>query len=611
MPIDVIVADYGVRTPAGPDIGSTWNRIMAGHCAIAGNSRLSGRMRSVAWPSAVCEGVGYSDSSSMVEQMLAAPLDSLKGRIPPGALLLLATTVGGIDLLENAVLGGGDAGGAGRLDDMLGAVSRSLGLSRRGSLVSCACASSSMAMALGATLIRSGRETDVVVIGCDAVSEFVVAGFAALAALSPEPARPFDRLRQGLSLGEGAGWCWLRGAPPGPAPEGARGRLLGWSCRADAYHMTAPDPQGEGLAAATAASLAMAGVAPAAVGGVCAHGTGTRYNDDMEAKAFARVFAPSAPGPVFSIKGHIGHTLGAAGVIEAAVALEASREGRVPPTTGCREPDPAGTPVTLGAAAPAGSVMLSTNSGFGGVNTALVLDASVSAPRADAPTRGTAAARTALVGLAWATASGLGVATAGGAVERALPPMDNPDAFFTGGYRNWGRVAPQARRLACALEAGFAELRLDGQARRRAGWGIFGMNTAGCHAENTAFFRDYVENGRSLARGGLFVHTLPSTPVAEASIHFGLRGPVCHFVDPALDFSRLVDWACATMAEEGVAGMVVVSIEDDLALCAFLRAAGVDGSGAGMGWADAVVAAIPGAAPRGWLARFGKAAPEN
>lgn len=602
MPIEVIVADYGVRTPAGPDIRSSWEGILSGACSVTANGRMGGRAPNAVPPSAVCEGVRYSPSS-MLMQMLSPLLPVLKDRVPSGSLLLLATTVGEIDLLESAVLRGERGSTDGRLDATLSAVSRGLGLSRRGCVVSCACASSSMAMALGASLIRSGRETDVVVIGCDVVSEFVLAGFAALAALSPEPARPFDKARQGLSLGEGVGWCWLRGLASGRGSDAGAVRLTGWSCRADAYHMTAPEPQGEGLAAAVGGALRLAGIAACDVGGICAHGTGTRYNDDMEGKAFARALpAPGAP-PVFSIKGHIGHTLGAAGVIEAAIAIESSRRRLLPPTAGCICPDPEGTPVTRERVHAAKSAMLSTNSGFGGVNTALVVDASGSPGPGGVRTVADDTGRVVLSGLAWATKSELGTAVAGSPVVRPLPAMDDPDALFRGGYRNWGRVAPQARLLACALEAGFRDLHIVAGAGKPAVWGLFGLNATGCHAENVAFFSDYVGHGRSLARGALFVQTLPSTAVAEASIHFALRGPVCHFVDPDLDFSRIVGWGCAIMECEGGAGFTVASFEEDLVLCAFLSIEGRGGGGADMKRVGDILGVIPRATPPQWLAR--------
>ncbi len=599
MPLDVMVADYGLCTALGPDVATAWPRLLAGESALARNPRLQDRRPDMTCPSAVCPGIGYAPTS-LAMQMLAPLLKPLAERLPPDTLLLLATTVGEVDLLEQALLDADGDPDAGRLDRWLPRVAAMLGLARPGAIVSAACASSSMALALGASLIRSGREAEVIVVGCDAVTEFVLAGFASLMALAPDPARPFDRQRQGLSLGEAAGWCWLRAAPAvGTRPGTARGRLRGWSCRADAHHMTAPAPQGDGLVAAIADALRMAGATPAELGAICAHGTGTRHNDEMEMNAFARILAPDPACPIFSIKGQIGHTLGAAGLAEAVFALEAVRSGSVPPTVGCGEPEPAAMPVTRGRTPIARPIILSTNSGFGGINTALVLDGHVPGGAGqDATER-----RVAVAGLAWANAAELGVAAPGRTTRLPLPAMDQPDRFFPGGYPNWGRVGSPARRLACVLELAFRELRLGAGAGRPSAWGILGLNATGCHDENRAFFRDYLEHGRSLARGALFVQTLPSTPVAEASIHFGLRGPAGHLVDPDLDFSRAADWCCALIAEGDAPGLILAALADDRVWCAFLQAAAGPGAKAGLGWAADFVRSLPQAGPGAWLDR--------
>jgi len=604
-----MVADYALCTALGPDVGTTWSGLVRGTCAIRGNERFQARAPNIIWPAAVCAGVGYS-SSSMVMQMLSPVLGSLRGRLPPGALLLLATTVGEIDRLEENQIRGADETGAGRLDGLLRTVSTMLGVSRPGAIVSCACASSSMAMALGAGLIRSGRETDVIVVACDAVTEFVLAGFHSLAALSLEPARPFDRQRQGLSIGEAAGWCWLRGETSGGAPP-PRGRLLGWSCRADAHHMTAPAPDGRGLVDAVQHSLALAGLRAADLGAICAHGTGTRYNDEMEVKAFARVPGAATDCPIFAIKGHIGHTMGAAGLAEAIVALETSRQGCAPPTVGCRTPEPENAPITRACTAISKPAILTTNSGFGGVNTALIMDAGTAVPGPGNGTSDPAPPRVALIGLGWATPDELGFVQASGSIRMPHPQTGNPEPFFEGGYKNWGRMSPVAKRLAYPVELGLRQLDGDRAMRESRAWGIIGLSATGCHDDNRAFFRDYLVNGRALARGGLFVHTLPSTPVAEASIHYGLRGPVFHLVDPTVDFSRSVDWACSIIECADATNMIIASLLDELILCAFLGQASTGEHAGAMGWADEVAGVIHGGDPADWLARFLGAKPDT
>lgn len=242
---------------------------------------------------------------------------------------------------------------------------------------SVACASGNAAIGAALELIRDGRAEQVIAGGVDALSDFVVAGFAALKALDPGPCRPFDRARKGLSLGEGA--CFLVIEEESRArARGARVRayLDGYGASADANHMTGPDRNGAGATRAMAAALADARVDADAIDHVNAHGTATVFNDAMEAKALRALFGErSARVPVNSIKGAIGHTLGAAGAFEALLCVRTLETGLVAPTAGLRELDPEiALDLVSGAARDARPRRaLSTSSGFGGVNAAIVL----------------------------------------------------------------------------------------------------------------------------------------------------------------------------------------------------------------------------------------------
>jgi len=275
------------------------------------------------------------------------------------------------------VLEGRPEDGASRLSVLLGRVCRECGVSGPGRTISAACASSAAAVAQGAALIRSGERDAVLVVACDAVTEFIMAGFSSLMALDPDGAKPFDRNRRGLTVGEGAGYVLLMSGAR--ATREGRPRLAdvtGWGLSGDANHMTGPSRDGDGLAAAIAKALRTAGVTPGAIGAICAHGTGTPYNDAMELKAFRRVFT-GAPVPVYSIKGSIGHTMGAAALIELVMTVKSLQQGVVPPSANLRDVDPEAEGwVSPSARQAAGlRVALSTNSGFGGVNAALVVTA--------------------------------------------------------------------------------------------------------------------------------------------------------------------------------------------------------------------------------------------
>ncbi|MEO6326903.1 MAG: beta-ketoacyl-[acyl-carrier-protein] synthase family protein [Thermoanaerobaculia bacterium] len=246
--------------------------------------------------------------------------------------------------------------------------------------LSVACASGTAAIGVGAELIRRGEADQVLAGGYDALSEFVFAGFDSLRALSTTTVRPFDHRRDGLGLGEGAGFVLLEEL------EGARRRggsilalVRGYSSASDAHHMTRPSPVGEGLVHALEAALGKAGVGADAIGFVSAHGTATPYNDRMEAAGLRRVFGERiASVPTNSIKGALGHTLGAAGALEAVMTTLVLRHGLIPPTANLVEIDPAfEMDVVAGSsrilAAPL-SFAASTSSAFAGTNAALVLE---------------------------------------------------------------------------------------------------------------------------------------------------------------------------------------------------------------------------------------------
>ncbi len=287
--------------------------------------------------------------------------------------MILATTTGEVDLLEKTVLEKIEHGPKGQLNVLLKKVHDLFGLSGRASLVSSACTSSTAAIGLAVASIESGDEDAVLVVACDAVTEFVYAGFSSLMALDPEGARPFDAERQGLSVGEAAGYMLLMSDDRARRENRAiLGHVLGWGLSNDANHMTGPARDGDGLVRAINLATRTAEVDPDQIGFICAHGTGTRYNDAMEMQAFKRVF--SRPVPTFSIKGGIGHTMGAAGLLEAALTLRALQERIILPSSRINilDDDADGWVVTEQMKQD-GPFALTTNSGFGGVNAALVI----------------------------------------------------------------------------------------------------------------------------------------------------------------------------------------------------------------------------------------------
>jgi 3-oxoacyl-[acyl-carrier-protein] synthase II len=238
--------------------------------------------------------------------------------------------------------------------------------------VSVACMSGLVALQQGAKIIQRGDADAVLVVGVDHLSAFVVAGFTALKAIDPLGCRPFDRDRCGLSPGEaGAAIVLVRAAARngGCAPA-----IRGWATSNDANHMTGPSRDGSGLTQAIERALHAAGLRPGEIDYVNAHGTGTPYNDAMESQALRAVFGESCP-PVSAFKGMLGHTLGAAGVVETLLCVLAMQEQLLPGTPGLSVAAE-GTPASLlrePRKASRFKYILKLNTGFGGVNGALVL----------------------------------------------------------------------------------------------------------------------------------------------------------------------------------------------------------------------------------------------
>jgi 3-oxoacyl-(acyl-carrier-protein) synthase len=236
------------------------------------------------------------------------------------------------------------------------------------------CVGSAMALGNAADAIAAG-ECDVALAGgAEALCRVVLSGFHALKVVSPDGCRPFDLNRPGITVGEGAAVLVLESVAHARG-RGARplAHLRGFGVTCDAHHLTAPDPQARQAARAVRDALARAGLVPADVGYVNAHGTGTRDNDAMEARALADVFGDAVPA-VSSTKRCTGHTFGAAGAIEAALCVQALATGTLPPNAGTVTQDPALPLPLVRSARPAPALRhaLSTNFAFGGNNTALV-----------------------------------------------------------------------------------------------------------------------------------------------------------------------------------------------------------------------------------------------
>lgn len=317
---------------------------------------------------------GLSPDKPRVFQLLEQ-LRQLSPALPPEVPILLAVTIGAIDLLEKPI-NGQEAVRNSHLDQLCELVKKLFG-QRRVIVVSGACAASACAIARAASMISNGISPSAAVISCDALSEFIISGFSSLAALDEKPASPFSAERSGLNLGEAATFTLLADSEYAAARNlPTKCEVAGWAMNADAHHVTTPAPSGVPLADAINHALGKAGITADEITCIAAHGTGTFYNDAMEIAAFHKVF--NKPRPVFSIKGGTGHTIAPGGALQVIAAVRALQLLKAPPNINLKTPMPeAAGWVSAGQCDIACGPVVSVSSGFGGINCALILSPAI------------------------------------------------------------------------------------------------------------------------------------------------------------------------------------------------------------------------------------------
>jgi 3-oxoacyl-(acyl-carrier-protein) synthase len=302
---------------------------------------------------------------------LAADQAMAGGALAPEAIVLGGTT-GGMPATEVALEVGDrnpDAYAYHGVGSVAEDLARRYGCNGPVITLSTACASGATAIAVAMEMIRSGMVGRVLAGGADALCRLTYFGFKSLQLLDPDGARPLDRHRRGMSLGEGAAMLLLTNT----ASSGDELQLLGAGLSCDAYHPSSPHPRGAGAVAAMQTALKDAGLESGRIDYVNLHGTGTPDNDRAEAAALHTLFGNLLP-PVSSTKGITGHTLAAAGALETIISALCIEHGFVPPNAGTKTPDPELNLSPVEAAAPmAVTTVLSNSFGFGGNNAALII----------------------------------------------------------------------------------------------------------------------------------------------------------------------------------------------------------------------------------------------
>jgi 3-oxoacyl-[acyl-carrier-protein] synthase II len=403
-PHDIVITGLGVTSAFGPDCAAFLAGLRRGQTAIGPLSRfdgsgsrseLVGQAPDPVFPSSFVVPAQASRPDQFgLQATLAAIVDAgLSATALHRAAVSFGTGVGGAEhtegylrtLLQKQGLPPASLLVAHQPAAVTDLVARAIGSQGPRATFMTACSSSALAISQGRDLILLGQADVAICGGAEGLCPLTTAGFSALRATSPEHCRPFDRDRKGLNLGEGAAVVILESAEHARR-RGARvyARLIGTGLSCDAYHMTAPQPQGEGALQAMRAACRDAGLSVDAIGYINAHGTGTPHNDAAESAAMRSLLGERvAQVPVSSIKSLVGHTLGAAGAIEAVASVLSIVHGFLPPTAQLAVPDPAfhveGAPdfdfIQGASRSQPCEVVLSNSFAFGGNNAALLFAA--------------------------------------------------------------------------------------------------------------------------------------------------------------------------------------------------------------------------------------------
>lgn len=409
-------------------------------------------------------------------------------------------------------------------------------------LLANACASGANAIGHAADLIRSGRESLVLTGGFEALTELVFVGFDCLQALSPDQCRPFDQKRNGLKLGEGAAFLVLENA----ANARARGAeilcfLTGYGHGTDLHHLTQPHPGGKALVSVMEHALAQAGRNPADIAYVNAHGTATPMNDSAEAHAYLEIFKTHLP-KISSTKSAVGHTLGAAGAVEAVFSILALLRQKAPPQIHTQSPLPklASALAAMDERLDRPAHTMSVNLGFGGSNAALVFskDPPPGSEKRNPARKIIAPLSVAVCGQGAVSPAGSGIDSlflAKEPAQREMALLSKPALSVpvlgidttNAEIEHW-KQHPRLRRaspltLFMATAAGQALGGFPESIRRR--MGIVAAFGTGCNIYSRRFYADILLKGRKFASPILFPETVFNSPTSHVAAAFGICGP--------------------------------------------------------------------------------------
>ncbi len=375
---EIYITDYNCVTPLGFDVESNWKALLEGKSGVALHkvidnhdaffvSKIDSEKLEIEFNRFFDP--AQNDNFTRLEKMFLLSLKPLVERhnITEQTAFILSTTKGNISLLKNKT----DLPEGVYLSNLAQKLADFFAFKTKPIVVSNACVSGVMAISVAKNMIQAGKYKDAFVIAGDEISEFVISGFNSFQAIGSEPCKPYDKNRNGINIGEATAAVYI--TLELNQNEKFKFKVLGDSAINDANHISGPSRTGDGLFASVQNAMKEAKVSGEQIDFISAHGTATLYNDEMEAIAFNRMDLQNVP--LNSMKGYYGHCLGASGLLESIISMEAALKNTLIPSKNFEE---MGVSQDLNIIKQNQSAeikyILKTASGFGGCNAAIVLE---------------------------------------------------------------------------------------------------------------------------------------------------------------------------------------------------------------------------------------------
>lgn len=372
---EVYITDYNCVTPLGFDVSSNWNALLEGKSGVALHKIIENQEPFYASmiDSEKLENEFQKNFDNQyftrLEKMFLLSLKPLveKHQISDETAFILSTTKGNISLLKNQkTLPEGVF-----LSNLAQKIADFFGFKTKPIVVSNACVSGVMAIAVAKNMIQAGKYKDAFVVAGDEISEFVISGFNSFQAIGTEICKPYDNNRDGINIGEATAAVYITSEPN--QNEKISFKILGDSAINDANHISGPSRTGDGLFTSIQNAMKEAQISAKQIDFISAHGTATIYNDEMEAIAFNRMELQNTP--LNSLKAYYGHCLGASGLLETIISMESALNNILIPSKNFEETGTSQPLNIIRENQPAEiKFILKTASGFGGCNAAIVLE---------------------------------------------------------------------------------------------------------------------------------------------------------------------------------------------------------------------------------------------